>query len=270
MTRPSTSVSVDLRTEVETAGEVAFCLAVADHLDADQTFTVTGPDGTSLDTRVVPMLHGTRLHVVDAPVGTLQVEYSATVRRGAGSSLPVTDADRITYVLPSRYCPSDRVSGWAAGEFGTDLDPWALALRVAEWVHGRTAYTPGSTGAGDDALVPLLTGHGVCRDYAHLTVTLLRALEVPARYVSVYAPGLDPMDAHAVVEVAVGDEWRVVDATRLAPRASMVRAGTGRAAADVALMTTLGAVTGPFALGVTATADPVLPEEDLQASVLLG
>ena len=266
---PTTSVSLDLRTEVTTPGEVAFCLAVAAHLGAEETLTVTAPDGSPLPVREVALAHGTRLHVVEAPVGDLRLAYSATAGRPA-TGLPVTDADRFTYVLPSRYCPSDRVGGWAAGEFGTDVEPWDLARRVAAWVHERTSYTPGSTDATDDALAPLHTGLGVCRDYAHLTVTLLRALEVPARYVSVYAPGLDPMDAHAVVEVAVGDEWRLVDATRLAPRDSMVRTGTGRDAADVAVMTTLGAETGPFSLEVTAVADPVLPEEDPDEVVVLG
>ncbi|MBM6402330.1 transglutaminase-like domain-containing protein [Phycicoccus sonneratiae] len=269
MALTSTSVTLDLRTEVVAAGELAFCLAVAAHLDAEESLTVSGPDGDTLAVREVALGHGTRLHLVDAPLGDLRVEYAATVSAGSRPA-PVTDADRFTYVLPSRYCPSDRVAGWAAGEFGGVDDPWQLALRVVEWVGARTEYTPGSTDAGDDALVPLHTGQGVCRDYAHLTTTLLRALEVPARYVSVYAPGLDPMDAHAVVEVAVGDEWRLLDATRLAPRASMVRTGTGRDAADVALMTTLGAETGPFALGVTAVADPDLPQEDPSAVVVLA
>lgn len=265
----SSSVAIDLRTEVTSAGRIGFCVTVAGHLGAEERLAVTGPDGRSLDPHVVDLPHGTRLHVVDAPLGDLRVEYTATV--GLAATGPgVTDADRFTYVLPSRYCPSDRVGGWAANEFGRDDDPWTLAQRVTEWVSARTAYTPGSTDAGDDALVPLHTGQGVCRDYAHLVVTLLRSLEVPARYVSVYAPGLDPMDGHAVVEVAVGDEWRLVDATRLAPRASMVRVGTGRDAADVAVMTTLGAETGPFSFGVTAVADPGLPTEDTAAVVLLG
>ncbi len=268
MAHSTSTVTVDLQTTIDTAGEIALCLAVADHLQADEELTVTGSDGP-VDVRLVTMQHGTRLHVVDVPTGSLEVHYGATVDRDPADPLPVTDADRYTYVLPSRYCPSDQVGGWAVGQFGGVSGTAQQALRVAEWVHERTSYVPGSTGPGDDALVPLLTGQGVCRDYAHLTVTLLRALEIPARYVSVYAPGLSPMDAHAVVEVAVDDAWYLLDATRLAPRRSMVRAGTGRDAVDVALMTTLGAVTGPPALTVTATADPDLPEDDPSELVTL-
>ncbi len=268
MTHSTTTVSVDLRFDVTSAGRIAFCLAVADHLGADDRLTVTG-DGAPLDAEVLAMPHGTRIHLVDAPLGPLHVEYHATVDRDAGEPLGLTDADRLTYVLPSRYCPSDELAGWAVGQFGSESDPATQALRVAEWVHERTSYIPGSTGPTDDALAPLLTGQGVCRDYAHLTVTILRALDLPARYVSVYAPGLDPMDAHAVVEVAVDGTWYLLDATRLAPRRSMIRTGTGRDAVDVALMTTLGAVTGPPALSVTATADPALPVEDPDELVTL-
>jgi len=60
----------------------------------------------------------------------------------------------------------------------------------------------------------LLAGAGVCRDYAHLVIAVLRAVNVPARLVSVYAPGCQPMDFHAVAEAYVDGQWRVVDATR--------------------------------------------------------
>ena len=137
------------------------------------------------------------------------------------------------------------------------------------WVNERLFYLPGSTTAADDALVPLGTGQGVCRDYAHLVVTLCRALGMPARYVSVYAPGLSPMDAHAVAEVAVDGVWRVFDATRLAPRTSMVRIGTGRDAADTAILTAMGGASRPATFTVLATSDPDLPVEDVDALVAL-
>ena len=88
---------------------------------------------------------------------------------------------------------------------------------MAAWVHRRLVYTSGASRPVDTAVDTLLAGQGVCRDYAHLTITLLRALEIPARLVAVYAPGLSPMDFHAVVEADVDGVWCVVDATRLAP-----------------------------------------------------
>ena len=255
------TVGVELATEIDTPGDLVLALAVAGHLDADDSMQVSGPHGP-LVPRLVTMPHGTRMHVVDAPVGRLEARYDARVRVRPQDPVPVTDQERFTYSLPSRYCPSDRVGGWAGGEVGAGDDAERV-LRVVEWVHSRTSYEAGTTGPTDDALAPLLTGIGVCRDYAHLVVAVLRSIDIPARYVSVYAPGLSPMDMHAAVEAGVDGHWVPVDATRLAPRRSMVRVGTGRDAADVALLTTLGAqTTGPFELSVTATADPDLPGED--------
>ena len=100
----------------------------------------------------------------------------------------------------------------------------------------RLDYVPGSSDPIDGAVDTLLAGRGVCRDYAHLVVALLRAVNVPARLVAVYAPGCQPMDFHAVAEAFVDGQWRVVDATCLAPRQTMVRISTGRDAADTAFL----------------------------------
>jgi transglutaminase-like putative cysteine protease len=135
-------------------------------------------------------------------------------------------------------------------------------------VHNRLVYTSGSSGPTDDAVDTLLLGAGVCRDYAHLVLSLLRARDVPARLAAVYAPGLDPMDFHAVVEAWVDGAWRLVDATGLAPRASMLRISTGRDATDTAFMTThCGSVT-LTEMEVTATVDE-LPNDDPAAVVEL-
>ncbi len=262
------TVHVDLTLPVEQAGRLLVSLGVAQHLGADEVLEVVGARGR-VEPRVVTTAHGTRLHLLDVPEGDLAVTYDVTAHRSADVVHEVTDADRFTYLLPSRYCPSDLVAGFAAAELagGDEAD---VARRVIAWIHGRTAYVPGSTGATDDALTPLHTASGVCRDFAHLGVTLCRSLGLPARYVSVYAPGLDPMDAHAVVEVAVDGVWRVFDPTRLAPRASMVRIGTGRDAADVAVSTPLGAVLGAPSFEVTATAQPGLPDDDPDELVTLA
>ena len=268
-TATSATVGARLEIPVEVAGRLAVSVAVAAGLDADETLTVTGADGTGIPHHLLELDRGTRVHVVDAPVGEVSVAYEATVQLSAADAVDVTERERFHYVLPSRYCPSDRVEGFAAAEFGPVGDEATSAKRVVSWVHERLFYLSGSTTAADDALVPLGTGQGVCRDYAHLVVTLCRALGMPARYVSVYAPGLSPMDAHAVVEVAVDGVWRVFDATRLAPRASMVRIGTGRDAADTAILTALGGASQPAAFTVLATSDPDLPVEDVDALVVL-
>lgn|GEM_PF-2082767 len=147
-------------------------------------------------------------------------------------------------------------------------DGGEVVVLGGELVH--LAYAPGSTGPGDDAVDVLLSGQGVCRDFAHVVVTLARAQGMAARFVSGYAPGLDPMDFHAVAEVEVDGTWHVVDATRLAPRDSLARIATGRDAADTAFATT---VTGRAVLvdvTVTAVATGGLPTDDGTAAVVLG
>ncbi len=110
----------------------------------------------------------------------------------------------------------------------------------------------------------------MCRDFAHLVIAMLRARNVPARLVAVYAPGLQPMDFHAVVEAAIDGEWRVVDATALAPRQSLVRIATGRDASDTAFLTVQSGRADLRTMSVNATAAPDLPEDDLTRLVSLS
>jgi transglutaminase-like putative cysteine protease len=110
----------------------------------------------------------------------------------------------------------------------------------------------------------------VCRDFAHLTVALLRANDVPARVVAVYAPGLDPMDFHAVAEACVDGAWYVVDPTCLAPRSSLLRIATGADAADTAFLTIINGVADLSVMEVTAVVDPDLPIDQVHDLVQLG
>ncbi|MGY1740162.1 MULTISPECIES: transglutaminase-like domain-containing protein [unclassified Blastococcus] len=199
-----------------------------------------------------------RVHRVELREGTTTVAYTASVDR-AGPPRPVTAAVWAEALRPSRYCPSDLLEGYAAAEFDRTLPRAELVATVAGWVHDRLSYVSGASRPVDTAVDTLLLGQGVCRDYAHLTTALLRALEVPARLVAVYAPGLDPMDFHAVVEADVDGTWCVVDATRLAPVGSLVRICSGRDAADTAFLTLLGGTARFESMTVTATVDGDLP-----------
>jgi len=140
---------------------------------------------------------------------------------------------------------------------------------VRDWVSQNLRYTPGISVATDGAAHSLLARRGVCRDYAHLTIALLRAKDVPARYASVYAPGLSPMDFHAVAEAYIDGAWWVIDSTGLAPRQSLVRIATGRDAADVAFLTNHWADLFLQNLVITATVD-VLPNDDHQSPIQLS
>jgi transglutaminase-like putative cysteine protease len=150
-----------------------------------------------------------------------------------------------------------------------EAEGFAAVDRIARWVHEHLEYVPGSSTPADSARTTFLARQGVCRDYAHLTATMLRAAGIPARCVSVFAPGLSPMDFHLVVEALVEREWVVVDATRLAPREAMVRIAHGHDAADTAFMTTLRGDAALTGIQVIATADPFLPWTADEARVAL-
>ena len=264
------TVSARLEAEVTGDGWVELQLAAArlPGLDVAEHLLVT-VDGDGVDVREVVDGHGSRIHLLSGVSGRLEVAYDATVT-GRADPVPVTDLDRVEYTRPSRYADSDRLLGFARKQFGAGREADALLQDVAAWVAGRLDYVPGSSTVTDGASDTLLGGAGVCRDYSHLTIALLRALDVPARLVAVYAPGCDPMDFHAVVEAAVGDTWLAVDATRLAPRQSLLRIGTGRDAADTAFLTNYRSDLVLSSSVVTAVVDDDLPRDDLTVPVVLG
>jgi transglutaminase-like putative cysteine protease len=219
-------------------------------------------DGTRLDPKQLVDRHGSRLHEIVAGEGRMTVDYSAEIR-GQAASAPVDDLDLIVYLRPSRYCESDTLTPTARSEF-SGLSGTELLTAVGSWVRDRLYYVPGSSRVTDGAVGTLLARQGVCRDYAHLVIALLRGIDVPARMAAVYAPGLSPMDFHAVAEAYVDGTWQVVDATGLAPRQSLVRISTGRDAADIAFLTNHWADLTLLDLQVMAVVDE-LPTDDHSA-----
>jgi len=226
-------------------------------------------DGEPVKVTEVAMPGGGRVHVLRSDPGRLTVQYDAVVRGGAARP-EVTQADRVTFLRPSRYAESDRLAAVARAEFaGIGPGPELLAA-VSSWVGMQLCYVPGSSRPTDGAVSTLLRREGVCRDYAHLVIALLRALNVPARLAAVYAPGLAPMDFHAVAEALVSGGWHVVDATLLAPRASLVRIATGRDAADTAFLSAYGGAAELIESEVTATTEGTLPGDDVTALVSIS
>jgi transglutaminase-like putative cysteine protease len=199
------------------------------------------------------------------------VTYEATVTRtGAPMVDQVTDEQRIAALRPSRYCPSDRISGFARSHFADRAGAAERVAAICEYVWAHIGYETDTSGSGTDAVETLLSSRGVCRDFTHLVAALCRAVEVPARVAAVYAPGLSPMDFHAVVETAIDGVWRVWDATRLAPRPTLVRIATGRDAADVAFLTLISGRAELSGLDITAVAAGDLPFDDHQQLAMLG
>lgn len=249
--------------------DVVCAVAVAEGPARRDEHFIARLGGTELRSVVVEAYHGGRLHMLNGlSSGSLTIDYAVTV--GGSAPAPAVSAhDRYRYALPSRYCQSDQLGPIARSEFA-GLDGRALLDAVSSWIGANLSYLPGSSRPTDGAVTTMLSREGVCRDYAHLAVALLRALGIPARVAAVYAPGLVPMDFHAVAEAFLDGNWWVVDPTTLAPRPSLVRIATGVDATETAFLTTLRGQTQLNEVFVTAIAEPVLPTDDLTKLVALG
>ena len=180
--------------------------------------------------------------------GRLSVDYTAKVeiRRMLAdiSTLAAVPMHRlpgetVQYLLPSHYCPSDRFMNLVECDFaGTAGGQRIIAIR--DWIAENFTYCPGSSEASTDAMKSYIERQGVCRDYAHVMVTLARASSIPARFVSGYAPDVTPPDFHALAEVFLDGAWHLVDATGMSEPGEVAKIGVGRDAADVAFMTSFG------------------------------
>ena len=153
--------------------------------------------------------------------------------------LPALPGEAVKYLMPSRYCQSDLFGGFVETEFGK-LTGGARVAAMRTWIETNLSYVRGSSDERTTVMETFVERRGICRDYAHLMITLARASGMPARMVSVYAPDVEPPDFHAVAEVFVGGEWRLIDATGMAEPDTMVRIGVGRDAADVAFLIVFG------------------------------
>ncbi len=203
--------------------------------DCSPLKTIEGMDGLGRRT----WLHAT---------GRIDINYTATA---AIDRLPtsisgldvVPHADLppayIQYLMPSRYCPSDKHENFVTTRFDGP-NKGDRILQMVDWIHEFVEYAPGYSPIGSTATDTFILRRGVCRDFAHLLIAFARAADVPARMVSAYALGIDPPDFHAVVEVYLDGRWHLIDATKLVPEENLVRIAVGRDATDISFMTIFG------------------------------
>lgn len=150
-------------------------------------------------------------------------------------------SDAIRYLMPSRYCPSDMLQSFVNSEFGDSGGGQRIA-RLRDWIFESYSYVPGSSNGQTTAIDTFVQRKGVCRDFAHVLITLARASAIPARFVSAYAPYVTPQDFHAVAEVYLEGTWHLVDATGMAASNQIARIGVGLDAAEVAFLASFGQV----------------------------
>jgi transglutaminase-like putative cysteine protease len=155
--------------------------------------------------------------------------------------------DTLVYLLGSRYCETDRLSDLAWAEFGGTPPDGRRVQAIMEYAHRRVTFgyehawnARTAWGAHEDQ-------RGVCRDFAHLAVTLCRCMNIPARYCTGYLgdigvpPSAAAMDFSAWLQVYLGGEWRTCDARHNKPMIGRILMAWGRDATDVAIATTFGA-----------------------------
>ena len=241
------SIEARLAYQFESEAEVVLLLEAARSPDqavlSDRLIISPASDLARLDDSIT----GERRAVFTAN-GQMEITYEAEVdvlnRQAdlAGAMVtPIRDlpGDALRYLRPSRYCPSERFESFVEREF-SQLQGGDKVLAILDWIEGNMDYRIGISDGTTTALDTFVDRAGVCRDFAHLAITLCRAASIPARAMSAYAWKLDPPDMHAVAEVYLGGRWRLIDATCKAPVEGLVRVATGLDAADIAFMTIFG------------------------------
>jgi transglutaminase-like putative cysteine protease len=200
--------------------------------------------------------YGNICHVIRAPAGRITLsadfrildsgradEIAPGATQGPLETLPV---ETLVYLLGSRYCETDRLSSFAWSTFGSIPQGWSLVQAIVDFVHNHITFGYPHADVTRTAYDAFTDGKGVCRDFAHLAITLCRCMNVPARYCTGYLGDIGvpadpaPMDFSAWFEAYIGDRWYTFDARHNKPRIGRILIARGRDATDVAITTSFG------------------------------
>jgi len=173
-------------------------------------------------------------------------EIAPRAQQHALEDLPV---DVLIYLLGSRYCETDRLSNTVWSLFGQAPKGWPLVNAICDYVHDRIIFDYAHASPTKTAWDVHNERRGVCRDFAHLAVTLCRCMNIPARYCTGYLGDIGvplddaPMDFSAWFEAYLGGRWYTFDARHNKPRIGRILMARGRDATDVAIVTSFGPCT---------------------------
>jgi transglutaminase-like putative cysteine protease len=190
-----------------------------------------------------------------APQGLIRLSGSSVIEDSGQPDIIETSAqqhpieelpvDTLQFLLSSRYCPVDQLSHVATDLFGHTSTGWARAIAIRDWVNSHVQFDYTKARPTKTALDVFTERVGVCRDFQHLAITLTRAMNIPARYVTgqlgdIRSPYSSPGDYSAWYQVFLGGQWWTMDARHNQPRVGRILMATGRDATDVALTTSFG------------------------------
>lgn len=191
-----------------------------------------------------------------APAGRIRITADALINDRGLPEPVVPDAQQhlveslpeetLVYLLGSRYCDTDNLSDVAWNLFGKTAPGWSRVQAICDFVNQHILFGYEFARPTKTASEAFHERKGVCRDYAHLAITLCRCLNIPARYCTGYlgdigVPPVDaPMDFAGWFEAYLGGAWYTFDARNNTPRVGRVLIARGRDAADVAISMTFG------------------------------
>jgi transglutaminase-like putative cysteine protease len=152
----------------------------------------------------------------------------------------------LVYLLGSRYCDTDKLATLAWKKFGKTRPGYTRLRAIMDYAHERIHFGYKHARADRTASEGHAERKGVCRDFAHLAITLCRCMNIPARYCTGYLgdigvpPDPSPMDFSAWFEVFLGGAWHTMDARHNKPRIGRLLMARGRDATDAAISTAFG------------------------------
>jgi len=200
-------------------------------------------------------LFGNRCRRLVAPAGDLTLWGDATIEDGGKPDEIVASArelavaelpdESLVYLMGSRYCETDRLSQTAWDMFGKIAPGWGRVQSICDFVHSHIRFDYMQARSTRTAFEAFNEQVGVCRDFAHLALTLCRCLNIPARYVNghlgdIGVPVVDPMDFSAWIEVYLDGRWHTFDPRNNVPRVGRIVVARGRDAADIPLINSFG------------------------------
>jgi transglutaminase-like putative cysteine protease len=202
---------------------------------------------------------GNFCHVIRAPAGRLTLSTDFLVQDSGKLDEVAPDAmahllqdlpvDALIFLLGSRYCETDRLSDFAWSTFGHLPKSWTLVQAICDFAHERIKFGYEHASPNKTAFDAFTERRGVCRDYAHLAITLCRCMNIPARYCTGYLgdmgtePPYGPGDFAAWFEAYLGGRWYIFDPRNNVPRLGRILMARGRDATDVAMVTSFGPCT---------------------------
>jgi hypothetical protein len=244
--------SIQLECDARPANPFVFAMLPARAQQQQLALESLRVSGSSAQSVFTDATTATRYLHVTAAGGKLRVELDVQLRllqtgldvaslfRDPAVS-PLAAPESLRFLLPSRFCPSDRLTGFCEQQFAGLSQPYARLRAIDDWMRRSLGSTSPAVAPENQSVSSALDvferGFGAPCDLAHLMITLCRACGLPARYVTtVPLEETAPLALYPWVEVLIGNAWLAHDPSRRLPRTALLRIGTGRDAADVPLV----------------------------------